>query len=525
MHLLEVIDSQGKKRQIPLDRTHILIGREPSCDIHLTHPAVSRRHAQLQKTEKGRWVLQDLSSRNRVYVDNKPVQQLMLEPRQVFRIAEYRLCLIDSTMPAPDKEEAPSFSPEDTADTGLITEGQWLNSLSTFQRGLMHLEEPAQVLDALAREMRRVARPRVLAIGVSGPQGYAWEIVQAEHEEGISLRQHLDQAGEMVADEPSSVLAWSGDRARVDSDDPPGTCFLAPLRGRRHVVGHAYLSRPAGDPLPPPLQRYLGLMADFAALTWENLQLRLATKIHTDFEKELQHARQIQIDLFPHTFDIDPRLDVFAVNLPSARVSGDYYDLIRIGPDTVAFVIADAMGHGLPAALLMAAVRAGLRMGLTLQLSWESVFMGLDDLIRQVRSDTFVTGLVGMLNLQTQDLWLVSAGHPTPSILVDGRPVSVPEHCQTRPWGIDLETEWQVGTLSLAGKRWSILAFTDGVTESAAKGQRSFGLKRVAQFHQKHFPLSAEDIGQGLLNDVASAHGPGALQDDQTVLVLCSQVK
>ena len=81
MDYLEVVDGAGRRRRVDLDRPRLLIGREPSCDICLPHPGVSRRHAQLQATEQGRWLLQDLSSRNHVYVNNKPVQQLVLEPR------------------------------------------------------------------------------------------------------------------------------------------------------------------------------------------------------------------------------------------------------------------------------------------------------------------------------------------------------------------------------------------------------------------------------------------------------------
>src|SRR5262249_58608071 len=87
---------------------------------------------------------------------------------------------------------------------------------------------------------------------------------------------------------------------------------------------------------------------------------------------------RIKIALSPPTFEVDGRLNAFAVNLPSVQVSGDYYDLFRTGPDTVAFVIADAMGHGMPAALMMAAVRASLRMGVSYGLSWQAVFQGLD---------------------------------------------------------------------------------------------------------------------------------------------------
>ena len=93
MDYLEVVDGAGRRRRVDLDRPRLLIGREPSCDICLPHPGVSRRHAQLQATDQGRWLLQDLSSRNHVYVDNKPVQQLVLEPHKPFRIAEYTLSL------------------------------------------------------------------------------------------------------------------------------------------------------------------------------------------------------------------------------------------------------------------------------------------------------------------------------------------------------------------------------------------------------------------------------------------------
>src|ERR1700676_1637117 len=107
MNYLEVVDGQGRKRQIELDRPRLLIGREPSCDIHLPHPGVSRRHAQLQCTEQGRWLLQDLSSRNHVFVESRPVQQIVLEVRKPFRIAEYWLALLDSVVDSrPDLEPA-----------------------------------------------------------------------------------------------------------------------------------------------------------------------------------------------------------------------------------------------------------------------------------------------------------------------------------------------------------------------------------------------------------------------------------
>src|SRR5438445_12846021 len=116
MQVLEVVDGQGRRRQVALDRPRLLIGREPSCDILLPHPGVSRRHAQLQCTDQGRWLLQDLSSRNHVYLENRPVQQIVLEARKPFRIAEYWLALLDAVVEARLDEEAEPAQ-VDTAQT------------------------------------------------------------------------------------------------------------------------------------------------------------------------------------------------------------------------------------------------------------------------------------------------------------------------------------------------------------------------------------------------------------------------
>jgi serine phosphatase RsbU (regulator of sigma subunit) len=522
MDYLEVVDGQGKRRRISLDRPRLLIGREPTCDIQLPHPGVSRRHAQLQQTDQGRWLLQDLRSRNHIYVDNRPVQQIVLEPRQPFRIAEYWLMLQEAPpLPDPDADAAAPVL-DDTAETASQEPG-WLEQLQVFQRTLFRQEEPRGVLERLAREVRRIVHPQMIAVGLAKPDGYSWELV-LQDERPLPPGFDLEQLDRRVGDQDaSSIQSWTEEGAGGQTPSPvPPLCLLFPMKGRSGIIGHVYLRQPAATPVPKPVLRYLSLLAAMAALVWDNQQLGALRLAQREMEQELHQARQIQIDLFPSTFEVDARLDVFAVNLPSAHVSGDYYDLIRTGPQSVAFVIADAMGHGMPAALLMAAVRSALRMGLSLGLPWAAVFQGLDEVISQARGDMFVTGIVGHLDLRDRHLDLVCAGHPLPSVLVDGNAVTVPEHCQTRPWGLDLQTTWQVGRLPLKGERWSILCYTDGVTDAAVRAQRGFGARRVAAYHQQHHRRSAEDLCQGLLSEVAMNPGGTALGDDQTVLVLRS---
>jgi serine phosphatase RsbU (regulator of sigma subunit)/pSer/pThr/pTyr-binding forkhead associated (FHA) protein len=521
MDFLEVMDGGGKRRRIQLDRPRLLIGREPTCDIHLAHPGVSRRHAQLQRTEQGRWLLQDLRSRNHVYVDNKPVQQIVLEPRKPFRIAEYWLMLKVVT-----SETEPEPTPvvlDDTTDHGSMQEPGWLEQLQVFQRNLFLQQEPEAVLERLAREFRRIVQPQLLAIGLLRPQGFSWELVLRD-ENAPGLHYDMEEVDRRVSNlDSSTIQTWTITPQTEETPFPsPPLCLLFPMKGRAGITGYVYLVQPVISPVPRPMLRYLSLLATMAGLVWDNLNLGSLRAAQVEMEKELNQARQIQTDLFPPTFEIDTRLDVYAVNLPSAHVSGDYYDVIRTGPHSVAFVIADAMGHGMPAALLMANLRSALRMGLALGLPWNEVFHGLDKIISHARGDMFVTGVVGHLDLHGRALQLVSAGHPLPSVLVDGKPLPIPEKCQTRPWGLDVEMPWEVGRLSLKGNSFSILCYTDGITDAAVRSQRKFGAQRVADYHQQHHQLSAEDICQGLLSEVAVQPGGASLGDDQTVLVIRS---
>jgi serine phosphatase RsbU (regulator of sigma subunit) len=519
MDYLEVTDGAGRRRRVELDRARLLIGREPSCDICLPHPGVSRRHAQLQATEQGRWLLQDLSSRNHVYVDDKVVQQLMLEPRKPFRIAEYSLTLEQAaTVPEPEVSAVP-----ETVEPSLPPDPAWLEQLQHFQRSIVRLEDSRAVLERLAREFQHLLKPQLLAIGVTKAEGYSWELVVSQAPAGTGGFD-LEEADRRVSEESaSSVQSWLPQRpSQSATTSGAALALLLPMKGRAAIVGHVYIQGPEPNPVPKATLRYLSVLAALAGLMWDNLQLSVLRLAQIELEKELQQARQIQIDLFPATFEIDHRLDVFAVNLPSAQVSGDYYDLMRTGPDSIAFVIADAMGHGMPAALLMAAVRSALHMGLSLGLPWPHIFKGLDEVTTRARGEMFVTGIVGLLDLARRELQIVSAGHPLPSILVDGKAQVIPEQCRTRPWGLDLASTWEVGTVPLGGQQWSILCYTDGITDAAARTQRTFGAQRIAAFHTERHGMTAEDLCQGLLSEVAVQPGQRSLEDDQTVLVLRS---
>ena len=110
---------QGK-RNFPLDRPLIDIGRRLDNHLLLEDPHVSRKHAQL-KARDGRFILADLDSTSGTRVNGKPIKEHMLRPGDVITIAGIEMIYGEDVGGPP--EEVPPYQPpvEDKGDRDRIT--------------------------------------------------------------------------------------------------------------------------------------------------------------------------------------------------------------------------------------------------------------------------------------------------------------------------------------------------------------------------------------------------------------------
>src|SRR5262245_34474592 len=79
------------------------------------------------------------------------------------------------------------------------------------------------------------------------------------------------------------------------------------------------------------------------------------------FRLKAEIAREVQQRLFPQVYPAVPGLDCAGACRPALEVGGDYYDFVTLSPTELGIAIADVSGKGIPAALLMATLRAFLR--------------------------------------------------------------------------------------------------------------------------------------------------------------------
>jgi len=78
-------------------------------------------------------------------------------------------------------------------------------------------------------------------------------------------------------------------------------------------------------------------------------------------EQKLERAREIQQSLLPEDIPQLVGFEVATAWRPARMVGGDYFDVLRLGENRLAICIADVVGKGVPAALLMASVQATVR--------------------------------------------------------------------------------------------------------------------------------------------------------------------
>ena len=235
-------------------------------------------------------------------------------------------------------------------------------------------------------------------------------------------------------------------------------------------------------------------------------------------EREIAEAKAIQERLLPREI---PQVAGYgiATSWQSARVvSGDYFDVLALGEDTLGLCIADVAGKGIPAALLMSNLQAAVRGLSSPSLAPDALCNNLNGLVwRNTHTDRFITLFYALLDRKTRRLRYANAGHNPPIVFRRGGSQER-LHEGGGVLGVFETQNFDLGTVDLApGDR--LVLFTDGVTEASNREGEEFGEQRLLSLLQEHRALSANAIKEKIAAAISEFSG-GHLTDDATLLVL-----
>jgi sigma-B regulation protein RsbU (phosphoserine phosphatase) len=312
-----------------------------------------------------------------------------------------------------------------------------------------------------------------------------------------------------VRNEPRYINARAGTRSEM----------VAPIISNNEVIGVFDLESDELNAYGKDDLEILGLLASQVAIIIEKVMLHDQLIEKQRLETQLEVARQVQLELLPAR---DPQLegfDISAYNFPTEEVSGDYYDWVRIYDDQIGIVIADVSGKGVPAALLMAFLRASLRaathIGYAPHISMSKVNYLLWESIER---NQFVTAFYGILDSANRTLAYCNAGHNPPFLMeADGK-----VHFEERggvPLGMFRDTRYYEYFAEIQPGQVLVL-YTDGVTEAMNRKFEEYGRDRLVEAVRNCRHLSSREMIDFIHRDVLNwTEGLGAT-DDVTFFIL-----
>lgn len=232
-------------------------------------------------------------------------------------------------------------------------------------------------------------------------------------------------------------------------------------------------------------------------------------------EALIQEAQLIQQSILPKRPPEFPGFDIFGRTVPAEVVGGDYFDFIGISESILGVAIADATGHGLPAALMVRDIFMGLRMGSDRDFKIVRTLQKLNRIIHRNRLTTkFVSLFYGELET-TGTFIYANAGHNPPflfrgeeiDMLRQGGPVVGPSPDATYTRGY---VQIEPGDL--------LCLYSDGIVEAEDRHGAEFGLDRLTEMVRANRQSTAAEICNAVFEEV-DRWSDGA-QDDRTVVII-----
>jgi serine phosphatase RsbU (regulator of sigma subunit) len=295
--------------------------------------------------------------------------------------------------------------------------------------------------------------------------------------------------------------------------------LCVPIISNDEVIGVINLESDELDAFDDDELQILLLLASQVATIVEKVQLHEHLIEKKRLQGQLEVARQVQLELFP---DHDPHLsgfDISAYNFPTEEVSGDYYDWVRIFEDQIGVVIADASGKGIPAALLMAFLRATLRAAAHVGYAPHISLTKANYLLwESIENNQFVTAIYGILDATNKTFAFANAGHNPLFLLKENGEAQFVERGGL-PLGMFRETRYYEHFIQLSPGQIMVL-YTDGITEAANEDGEEFGKERLVECVITGKELEAKDIISLIHQEVTAFSGGKTLADDGTLLIV-----
>jgi sigma-B regulation protein RsbU (phosphoserine phosphatase) len=268
---------------------------------------------------------------------------------------------------------------------------------------------------------------------------------------------------------------------------------------------------------------------DFVQKPWDNTHL--VTTLRAEIDKgrerrlqeaqearEFEEARRIQRKLLPAELPELAGWEIATSWQPASGVGGDCFDAIRFAPNRVAVSIADVVGKGIPAALLMSNLQAAVRAFATDAARPAELCQQVNRILcGNIAEGRFISFCYCVIDSGLGMVTYANAGHYLPILVhADGTVARLDRGGPVL--GVFGDAAYEQGEVTV-GSGDRLILFTDGITEARNRDDEEFGEPRLVDLAIANRECSAPAL-QARLAGAVAAFADGSFQDDATLIVL-----
>lgn len=544
-----------------LTDSEYLLGRDPAeCQIVIRDvPAVSRRHARLVR-QGNTYAIEDAGSRNGTFLNDESERirgQRQLSPGDVIKICEVAFLFDADRPPPPDRltekmveGTGQRLGAEIAEDESVPVGSTILKSVPvdlSSSRGAALAASPEVKLSALIEITQNLGRavalddvlPQLLKslfkIFVQADRGFIvlqspdgrlvprWvRLCREDAADTVRISRTIIRT---VMESKQAILsadAGSDDRFELSQSIVEfriRSMMCAPLiDSEGNAMGALQIDTlNQRQRFQPEDLELLASMAAQASVAIQNAQLHEAAVRQREIEREMQVARDVQRGFLPDQRPDLAGYDFFDYYQPTEQVGGDYFDYIPLPDGRLAIVVADVVGHGIAAALLMAKLSAEMRNALYMEPDPAAAITRVNERLAQLNVQRFVTMICVVLDPRSHRAVIVNAGHMPPLVRRVGGKVEEPgEAVAGLPLGITEGVTYVPTEISIEPGD-TVTLYTDGIHESLDAKGAFYSTDRLRR-HAAQRGGSPAEFGAFLIEDVRRFLGKAPQNDDMCLV-------
>lgn len=426
-----------------------------------------------------------------------------------------------------------------------IERGEQIFQLSSLVAGEFSLQE---VLDKLAEAAVNIVQVKACSIRLLDE-----DTNDLKMRSTFGLSEKYRNKGVVSKMDPVIEAAFQGDAVVVDNmgEDPRIRYPQATLKEglvsqltvamkfRNEAVGVLRLYSPQPKHFDEDDINLARAVASQCAVAITNARFYTEALEGARYTEQMRLAGLIQRRMIPEEVPTLCGFDIAATYIPCFDVGGDFYDFLPVGEKKLGIVIADVIGKGMPAALMMSWLRGAIRAYTdSFRQEMQAGCTGWDDTAdealnetyirraidkfnrmacRECRTGEFITLFYAILDCKLKTLTYASCGHEPTLILRDGQSKDLSTGGLVL--GVMPEAEYDIETVKL-DKGDCLIFYTDGLIDALNFDEELWTRDQMVHAAQKAVNCSAGQIAKNILRYRRRFVGLARQMDDTSIVVV-----